>query len=121
MVDHTEREEWPVKDMEASKEMQFKPGKQKQGTRKCPITLVWVYCLVPLLLGDDIITQDSHGIPPCVCAAGWGFLMHRFPTQSHSQAGMHVVLHVKCPLLSDFNHNWAVTTNFSKTVQYQIS
>jgi hypothetical protein len=39
-----------------------------------------------------------------------------FPTQSH------VGLHEKCLLLlSDFNQNWNVSTEFSETPQYQIS
>jgi hypothetical protein len=43
-------------------------------------------------LGDDIITEDS----PDDRASGWGF-----PT---------------LPLLSDFNQNWYLTTNFIKVL-----
>jgi hypothetical protein len=37
-------------------------------------------------------------------------------------AETHARLHLKCPLLlSDFNENWGVSTNFGRTYQYQIS
>jgi hypothetical protein len=33
----------------------------------------------------------------------------------------YVGLHVRCPLLSDINQNWNMSTNFSKTSKYQVS
>jgi hypothetical protein len=49
--------------------------------------------------------------------SGWGFL-----TQSHQHAVVCAGLHVKCPLLlPDFNQNWNLPTDFSKTPHYQIS
>jgi hypothetical protein len=42
------------------------------------------------------------------------------PTQSLSHTEMHAGFHVKCQLLSDFNQNLHIATNFSKTPQYQI-
>jgi hypothetical protein len=33
---------------------------------------------------------------------------------------MHVGIHVKCLLLSDFNQNFNISTNYSKTSQYQV-
>jgi hypothetical protein len=48
----------------------------------------------------------------------WGF-----PAQSLPRVQTHVAgLYVKCSLLlSDFNHNWSVSTKFNKSFQYQIS
>jgi hypothetical protein len=59
------------------------------------------------LLGD--ITEDSEA-----WFHGWEVPSLEFP----ARAG----LHAKCPLLLfDFNQNWNVSTDFSKTPQRQIS
>jgi hypothetical protein len=52
----------------------------------------------------------------CGCVAGWGF-----PTQLLLHIEIHVDLHIECLLLlSDFNNNLFVLTNFSSSPQYQI-
>jgi hypothetical protein len=33
----------------------------------------------------------------------------------------HADLHLNCQLFSDFNHNWNVLTNFSKTHEFELS
>jgi hypothetical protein len=48
--------------------------------------------------------------------SGWGF-----PSQPLPYAETHVDFHVSCLLLfPNFNQNWNVVTDFSKTHQYQI-
>jgi hypothetical protein len=82
------------------------------------VIFAWVGCLVPVWLGDDVITGIPGG-----CTGGWGpctpeFPSWGFPTQSLVCAELHVGLHVNCRLLSDFNKNGCVSTNFSVTPRY---
>jgi hypothetical protein len=44
-----------------------------------------------------------------------------FQTQLLPPAETRVALHAKRPFLYDFNQNWNVSTNFSKTSQYKIT
>jgi hypothetical protein len=46
---------------------------------------------------------------------------HIFSKLHSIWAATHIALHVKCPLsMCDFNQNWNVLINFSKTQKYQI-
>jgi hypothetical protein len=66
------------------------------------------------------VMTSSQRVPPCGCAVACGSVTWEFHTQSPLQREMHVDIHAKC-LLSDFNQNWNVLTNFSETPQYKIS
>jgi hypothetical protein len=60
---------------------------------------------LPLRMKPVMSVRDS----PCGC-------MDACLTEDFPHAEMHVGLHVKCPLLlSNFNQNWNVLTNSSKT------
>jgi hypothetical protein len=73
----------------------------------------WVWCLIPISLGDGIIMENSP-----LWLHGWLGI----PQVSSPNAKMHIHLHVKYPLLlSYFNEYMNVLTNFNTTHQYQIS
>jgi hypothetical protein len=72
---------------------------------------------------DNFITEDSS-----VWLRGW-LEIHQvtmvtcgFPAQSETRAETHVGLHVKCQLLlTNFNQNCRMSTNFSENLSYQNS
>jgi hypothetical protein len=47
-------------------------------------------------------------------------LINICPVTLEMRSETHAGLHVKCLLLYEFNQNWNVWTNFSKTALYQI-
>jgi hypothetical protein len=76
------------------------------------MSLVWVGCLVPVWLGDDIIMEGFF-----IWLHGWREISHRWFTYIKT----HVGLQVKCLLLLfNFSQNYNMATDISETCQYDI-
>jgi hypothetical protein len=67
--------------------------------------------MAPLTFQDAWVTEDFPGNKVSL------MILYRLTPCTE----VHVSFDVKCPLLPDFNRNWYVLTEFSRTPQYQIS
>jgi hypothetical protein len=75
---------------------------------------VWVEYLGPVYLGDVIAEDSPTWLKRLLEISRATTVTWALPTHQRLRAKTHASLHVNCPfLLSDFNRNWNVSTNFS--------